>query len=252
MQSLLTSCAADLPLVSDDIQNGLLAEIRADASLSPEEKEVLGFLSDRYVVSMRNVLWCVLARSRGDPEYHQLVSQLCSMLRRYLDKSKIAEYLALMVTELLTYVESLHLREVARRLAPAGRPGGDVLRDQSLRSTVLRHLQEQQDYLHLTYFVGSREASIGTDDRLRILVYNRASEYRKMKAQIESKAALLGDKSLVEFYQRAPQGGPDTDLGLYYLSFLHGECARCQVRLESRVSEVPESDLTVINLNLQF
>jgi len=253
VQTLLNSCAADLPLVSQDIQSGLLAEIQADANLSAEEKEVLGYLSDRYVVSMRNVLWCVLARSRGEPGYEQLVSQLVGLLRRYLDKSKIAEYLALMVTELLTYVESLRLREAARRLAQ-GNPadGGDVLRDPALRAAVLQHLQEQEDYLHLTYFVGSRGPSIGTEDRLRILVYNRASEYRRVKTQIESKALLVGEKSLTEFYRRAPQEDLDTDLGLYYLSFLHAECTRCQVHLDSRVSEIPQSDLTVINLSLRF
>ncbi|HTO21316.1 MAG TPA: hypothetical protein VMQ10_02475 [Spirochaetia bacterium] len=251
VQALLNSCAADLPLVSQDIQSGLLAEIHADPDLSAEEKEVMGYLSDRYVVSMRNVLWCVLARSRGEPGYEQLVSQLVSLLRRYLDKSKIAEYLALMVTELLTYVESLRLKETARRLA-RGKGAGEVLRDPALRATVLQHLQQQEDFLHLTYFVGSRGPSIGTEDRLRILVYNRASEYRRVKTQIESKALLVGEKSLAEFYRRAPSEDLDTELGLYYLSFLHAECARCQVHLDSRVSEVPQSDLTVINLSLRF
>ena len=252
VQGLLSSCAPDLPLVSQDIQSGLLAEIHADADLSAEEKEVMGYLSDRYVVSMRNVLWCVLARSRTEPGYDQMVSQLVSLLRRYLDKSKIAEYLALMVTELLTYVESLRLKETARRLSPGGRPSDDVLKDPAFRARVLQHLQEQEDYLFLTYFVGSRGPSIGTEDRLRILVYNRASEYRRVKTQIESKAQLVGDKSLAEFYRRAPEEELGSELGLYYLSFLHAECTRCQVHLDSRVSEIPKSDLTVINLSLRF
>jgi hypothetical protein len=253
VDSLLNSCAPDLPQVSADIQSALLAEIRADPKLSPDEKEVLGYLSDRYVVSMRNVLWCVLARSRGEPEYKALVTQLCALLRRFLEKSKIADYLSLMVTELLTYVESLYLREVARRLAPRGRPPGDVLHDPTLRAAVLSHLEEEQDFLYLTYFVGNRGPSIGTENRLRILIYNHAHEYRRMKTQIENKARLnLEQKSLVEFYRRTPPEEMDTELGLYYLSFLHAECTRCGVHLDSRVSEVPAGDLTVVNLTLQF
>ncbi len=251
VESLLNSCAPDLPCVSQDIQSVLLAEIRSDPKLNPEEREVLGFLSDRYVVSMRNVLWCVLARSRGEPEYKALVSQLCGVLRRYLDKSRIAEYLSLMVTELLTYMESLYLKEVARRLTPRGRTPGDVLHNQALRAAVLKHLRDQQDFLYLTYFVGSRGPSIGTENRLRILIYNHAHEYRRMKTQLETKARP-GEKSLVDYYRRTPPEEVDTELGLYYLSFLHAECARCGVHLDSRVSEIPKSDLTVINLNVQF
>ena len=97
LESLFNSCAPDLPMVSEDIQSGLLKELQADPRLSEEEREILGFLSDRYVISMRNIMWCVLAKSRGEPEYVVLVAKVVSLLRGYLEKSKIAEYLSLMV-----------------------------------------------------------------------------------------------------------------------------------------------------------
>ena len=74
-----------------------------------------------------------------------------------------------------------------------------------------------------------------------------------MKEQIENKIGLdIKRKSLVDFYRRMPQGEADTQLGLYYLSYLHEECGKCNVHLDSHVSEIVASDLTVINLNLQF
>jgi len=253
LESLFNSCAPDLPMVSEDIQSGLLKEMQADPRLSAEEREILGFLSDRYVISMRNIMWCVLAKSRGEPEYVVLVAKVVSLLRGYLEKSKIAEYLSLMVTELLTYAEAVHAMEIAGKLFPDLRSKQGILRNPKLREAIVRSMREQQAYLYLTYQVSSKVPSFGTENRLRIVIFNRAREYQKVKEQIENKAGLdIKEKSLVEFYRRMPPEDIDTELGLYYLSFLHAECSRCNVHLDSRVSEIPARDLTVINLTLQF
>lgn len=253
LESLFNSCAPDLPMVSEDIQSGLLKELQADPRLSAEEREILGFLSDRYVISMRNIMWCVLAKSRGEPEYVVLVAKVVSLLRGYLEKSKIAEYLSLMVTELLSYAEAVHAMDIARKLFPEMRSKSGVLRNPKLREAIVASMREQQDYLYLTYQVSSKVPSIGTENRLRIVIFNHAREYQKVKEQIEIKAGRdIKEKSLVEFYRRMPPEDIDTELGLYYLAFLHAECSRCNVHLDSHVSEIPASDLTVINLTLQF
>ena len=253
MDALKKSCAPDIPLVSGDIQESLVAEIRGDGRLTEDEKDILCFLADKYVISMRDIMWCMLARSRGDAEYTTLVQQLCSLLRLFLDKSRVAEYLALMITELLTYVESLQYKEVARRLHPELRGKVDVLRNPGLRQEVVQHMRQENEYLYLTYYVSSRGPSVGTENKLRIVVFNQAREYVKMKAQIEDKTVIsVGEKSLMDFYKRTPPEELDTELGLYYLSYLQAECAKCNVHLESRVSEIPANDLTVINLSMAF
>jgi hypothetical protein len=253
VESLKKSCAPELPLVSEDIQKGLLAEIRGDGRLAADEKQILTFLSDKYVVSMRDIMWCFLARSRGEPEYNVLVGRVCALLRRYLDKSRIAEYLSLMVTELLTYVESLQIREVGRRLFGKGGGTVDVLHNPARREAVLKHMRDENDYLYLTYHVSSRGPSLGTENRLRIVIFNSAREYEKVKTQIEKKGGItVGEKGLADFYRKTPPAEMDTELGLYYLSYLQAECAKCDVRMDSRVSEIPAKDLTVINLSLQF
>jgi hypothetical protein len=253
MDGLLASCSAELPLVTEDIESGLKKEIDADRHLGEEEKEILHHLCDRFVNGMRNITWCVLARSRSAPEYPALITQMCSLLRAYLAKTRISEYLALMITELLTYTEALHAMEIARKLFPKTQPTLQMLRSPKLRGELARFMEDQEDYLSLSYQVSSRTPSIGTQNRLRIVLFNRAREYRKVKEQIENKIGLdIKEKSLVEFYRRMPSGEMDTELGLYYLSFLHEECGKCNVHLDSNVSEIAASDLTVITLNLQF
>ena len=158
-----------------------------------------------------------------------------------------------MVTELLTHAEAVHAIDIARKMFPEARSKPRILRNPKVREAISRALRDQQDYLYLTYQVSSKVPSIGTENRLRIVIFNRAREYQKVKEQIENKAGLdIKEKSLVQFYRRMPQEDLDTELGLYYLSFLHAECSRCNVHLDSRVSEIPARDLTVINLTLQF
>jgi hypothetical protein len=202
---------------------------------------------------MRNITWCVLARSRSQKEYPAMVQRVGTLLRGYVSRAKIAEYLALMVTELLTYTESLRSFGLARRLSPRSKAGPEMLRSPKLRAAIAAQLQREEDYLYLTYRVIGKGASIGTGNRLRIVLFNRAEEYRKVKEQVENKLGLdIKKKSLLEFYRRMPEGELGVELGLYYLSFLQAECARCDVHLESYVSEVPSRDLMVINLMLQF
>jgi hypothetical protein len=253
LESLLASVAPDLPGVSQDIQEGIPEEIEADPRLGAEEKRILHFLRDRYLTSMQGIIWCVMARSRGLPEYKSLVMKLRALVRDYVDRGRIAEYLALMVTELLTYTEILHSIEVARRLNPERPVSAAMLRNRELRETLWRTMQEQEDYLYLDYQISGKGTSIGTENRLRLVLFNRAREYQRVKEQIESKLGLdIREKSLIEFYRRLPEEEVSSELGLYYLSYLHGECAKRGVYLDSRVSEMAPSGLTVISLTLQF
>lgn len=253
LKSLVQSCASELPLVSQDIQTGVVKDIENDAALAPEEKEILCFLSNRYVASMRDLLRCILARSRGQPEYGALVLQLCALLRNYLDRSKIAEYLALIIMELITYSETVHSMEIARKLFPRTRPTAEMLRSPTLRNAISRDMHEQRDYLYLTYQISNEASSLGTENRLRIILFNSVREYEKMKSQIENKLGLdLEEKGLYDLYRGLPKKDIDTELGLYYLSFLESECSRCGVHIDSHVSESRSSDLTVISLNLKF
>jgi hypothetical protein len=253
LENLLASVAPDLPGVSQDIQDGIPEEIEADPRLGAEEKRILHFLRDRFLTSMQGIMWCVLARSRGQPEYGPLIMQLRALVRDYMDRSRIAEYLALAVTELLSYTEILHSIEIARQLNPERPVSASMLRNRELREALWRHMQEQEDYLYLDYQISGKGTSIGTENRLRLVLFNRAREYQKLKAQVEDKLGLdIKEKSLIEFYRRLPEDEVSSELGLYYLSYLRGECAKRGVYLESRVSEIAASGLTVISLTLQF
>ncbi|HOX91728.1 MAG TPA: hypothetical protein PLC54_02315, partial [Spirochaetales bacterium] len=85
--------------------------------------------------------------------------------------------------------------------------------------------------------------------KLQITIFNKESEYEKMKEAFdEKKSADLKKRSLQDFYKDLPDGEGNTELGLYYLSYLSEACDKVNVKFESMVNQMSSSDLTVISL----
>jgi hypothetical protein len=68
----------------------------------------------------------------------------------------------------------------------------------------------------------------------------------------DKKNADLKKKSLIDFYKEIPEGEEDTNLGMYYLSYLSEACEKVNVKFESTANQFRDSDLTVINLAFMF
>ncbi len=64
----------------------------------------------------------------------------------------------------------------------------------------------------------------------------------------EKKNADLRKRTLLDFYKAMPEVESNTELGLYYLSYLSEACEKVNVKFESHVSQVAGSDLTVMTM----
>jgi hypothetical protein len=253
VEALFASIAAEIPLVSMDIQEPLMRTYAANTAYSDEDRTLRAYLSDGFVVNSSKLLWCILAKSRGQPEYEGLIRDLREVLSGYVEKAAISGNLALMVVELLGYTEVSHYRQVTERLLKGRRTNESLMTDERMRSEVRRRMEAEGDLLSLTYKLGSKGASIGTEHRLRVSICNQERTFRRLSEQLESRLGIdVKEHSLLDFYKRLPEQQINTELGLYYLSYLQKACERQNIRIESTVNLVPRSDLTVINLTLQF
>jgi hypothetical protein len=253
LESFLSGVAADIPAVSRRLQQVVMARVQADASLGNEERRLRSFLIDAFVLSLRKIIWYVLVRTRGQPECDELVREFQLLLAEYVDKALIAEYLALMVIEITSHTELTHYRQVAARLYDNPKAAAAVASNQRVRAAVQREMERQGDLLYLTYQLGGKGASIGTEHRLRIAVANQEREYARVRDQLDRKPGpSTREKSLADFYRQAPSENVGTELGRYYLSFLQSACEKQNVRIESIVNQPARSDLTIIRLTLQF
>ena len=254
VDSLFSAITSEIPAVSLDIQEPLIRKHVSNKALSEDERRLRAYLSDGFVLSASRLLWCVLAKSRGQTEYEALVEQLRGMLEVYIEKAIVSEYLALMVVELLGFTEVSHYQQVASRVLRGRKGGAARMIDESMRADVRRRMEAEGDLLSLTYQLGSKGTSIGMEHRLRVTICNQEQQgYQRIREQLEALISTDGKgRSLLDFSRKMPQQQVNTELGLYNLSYLQKECERQNVHVEISMSRVPHTDLTLINVTLQL
>ena len=240
-----------------EVREELLAPLRVvitqNSNLLPDEKNVQLFLSEKFLYNLRPVVWFILVKFRSLEGYDSLLKDIRSWLSKYMEKARIAEYVALMIIELAVHAENTNLKREAAHLYRGPMDANSVLFEPKIRQRVIEELEKKGEAVYLSWKIGGTSSSIGTQGKLQITLYNRDEEYREIKDNIDSKKqADLKKKSLFDFYKELPQGGGDMDLGLYYLSYLNEACEKVGIKFESLVSQIKESDTTVISLSFNL
>jgi len=253
LQSVLKEKEKDILEIKQEILTPMYAYISKNSSLLPEEKNVQLLLSEKYLNNLRPFTWFIIAKFKGADGYGELVKDIRSSLSEYMEKSKIAEYVSLMIIELAMNAENSNLKREAKVFFKGAVDMNAVLFDPNIRRQVIDSLERKGELVYLSWKMGSRGATLGMQGKLQITLYNKESEYQTIKETIEDrKSADLNKKSLLDFYKELPDGEANTELGLYYLSYLSEACKKVNVNFESLVNQMPASDLTVITLALNM
>jgi uncharacterized pyridoxamine 5'-phosphate oxidase family protein len=89
-------------------------------------------------------------------------------------------------------------------------------------------------------------------NKLQIVLYNKQYEHMALTQKINNKKDIeIKEKSLTEFYNEQ-SADANSELGLYYLSFLSDACKKVGIRFESQVNQIRDLNLSTITLNLFF
>lgn len=239
------------------IKQELLVPIRKkimrNGELLPDELNTQLLLSEKFIDSLRGATWFILSKFHDVEGYELIAKELMSLLSVYMEKAKVAEYVALMVIELAVNAENTNLRREAAFLYRGTEDPNAVLYDPGIRRRVVEELRKKEELVYVSWKIGGTSSSIGTQGRLQITLYNHEDEYQMVKDNIDAKkAANLRKKSLLDFYREIPPGEADTELGLYYLSYLSEACEKVGIKFESAVSQIKSSDTTVITLSFNI
>jgi hypothetical protein len=253
LQNVLREKEKDIIEIKQGILAPMYSYISKNSSLLPEEKNIQLLLSEKFLNNLRPFTWFIIAKFKGSDGYDQLVKDIRTSLAEYMEKSKIAEYVSLMIIELAMNAENSNLKHEAKAIFKGAVDMNAVLFDPNIRKQVIESLERKGELVYLSWKMGSRGASVGMQGRLQITLYNKESEYQTTKETIEDrKSADLKKKSLQDFYKQLPEGEANTELGLYYLSYLSEACEKVNVKFESLVNQMPASDITVITLALNL
>lgn len=227
--------------------------IKEDPKLSPEEKNIFMLMTEKFLNRMSRLNWFIITKFYGQPGFDEILTRIHDMLQVYMEKSKVAEYISLMVMELALNCENSNMRQEARKLYK-GLPDTDTLiYDPEVRKKIIAEMIKKHEMVFLSWRLGGGSSSIGKQGRLQITLYDKDDSFQEVKESIETKkSADLNKRSLIDFYKELPEGSEGVDLGLYYLSYLDEACKKVNVKFESIVNQYSVSNLMVITLVFNF
>jgi len=227
--------------------------IMSNPDYTPEEKNVYLLMTEKFLNRLNLMNWYIITKFYKTEGFSQIMSILRQSLAQYMDKSKVAEYISVMVMELALNSENTNMRKEARILYQGIDNADTLIYDPDIRKKIVEELSRKHEFVSLSWKIGGGSTSIGKQGALNITLYNKEDEFQEVKENIESKlSADLNKRSLIDFYRQMPEGEEGTDLGLYYLSYLEDACKKVNVKFESLVNQFTTSDLTVINLKFNF
>lgn len=246
-------------------KNGLIEQTRkailapiwkaiiSNKDYSPEEKNVYLLTSEKFMNRLGLMNWYIITKFSKDENFSEMISSVRSLLTKYMDKSKVAEYISVMVMELALNNENANIRKEAQQMYADRDDISTLVLDPDVRKKIVRELESKHEQVFLSWRIGGGSSSVGKQGRLHITLYNKDDEFQEVKENFEMKAqADTAKRSLVDFYRELPEGQEGTDLGMYYLSYLDDACKKVNVKFESLVNQFTASGLTVINLIFNF
>ncbi|HOF85296.1 MAG TPA: hypothetical protein PLV73_01115 [Treponemataceae bacterium] len=236
-----------------EILSPLYTFINKNTSLLPEEKNIQLLLSEKFMNNLRPFTWFIITKFKDADGFENILRTIRSSLTEYMDKAKIAEYISLMLMELVVNAENTNLRKEVKNMYKGSVDPNTVMFDPNIRKKVIAELERKHEVVFVSWKLGGGSTSIGTQGKLQIVVYNKDDQSETVRESInDKKNADLKKKSLIDFYREIPEGDEDTSLGMYYLSYLSEACEKVNVRFESNANQFRDSDLTVINLSFIF
>ena len=250
LNEVLSQNADQLKSIRKAITAPLIDRVVTDASLQADEKNIMIFLAEKFMDHTRPFVWFILTRFNSYDEHKELIQEIRKQLDLYIRRSKIADFLTLLLMELAISAETLNMISFAEKAYGEGVDAPAMLYDPVKRETLLSAMTKSGADLTIAWRIGNANvSSIGTENKLELTIYNREAEYLELKEKVEEKMKSGAGASLGQFYKSTTAG--NAEMGLLYLGYLQEECDKVGLRFTSRVGE-GRSGVPSITLTVQF
>ena len=253
LRSILSNKEGIIQTTRKSILEPIWNAIMSNKDYSDEEKNIYLLMTEKFMNRLGLMNWYIITMFYKSDGANEMFIQIRNLLTSYMEKSKVAEYISVMVMELALNNENTNIRKEARTMYQGVDDIDALIFDPEIRAKIVKELQRKHELVFLSWKLGGGSTSIGKQGRLSITLYNKDDEFQEVKENIDNaKSSNTNKKTLIDFYRELPDGQEGTDLGLYYLSYLDDACKKVNVKFESLVNQFAASELTVITLNFNF
>ena len=253
LRSILQNKETVIQQTRRSILDPIWKAIMTNPDYSDEEKNIYLLMSEKFMNRLGLMNWYIITLFHKSDGANEMFIAIRNLLSSYMEKSKVAEYISVMVMELALNNENTNIRKEARNMYQDVEDIDSLIFDPEVRAKIVAELQRNHELVFISWTLGGGSASIGKQGKLSITLYNKDDEFQEVKENIDNaKSSNTAKKTLIDFYRELPDGQEGTDLGLYYLSYLDDACKKVNVKFESLVNQFSASELTVITLNFNF
>ncbi len=199
------------------------ARVSGSDQLSGEEREMRLTTAKRFLATIDGTCWVLAARYRDNSAADTWLETAGRTIARYVEKTVVAEYVALMIMEL---VQQLHIE--AHELTPEGVAPDPV--------KLIWKVRKPGDFAH-------------DHGRLSAVISNSTMNFERVRSQLFDRATREMSETLDDFYSKSQSGGA---LGMYYLAFVQDACKEYGIACESFASRTDRVGRALVNIQLQF
>ncbi|MFA6508257.1 MAG: hypothetical protein WCT14_19295 [Treponemataceae bacterium] len=236
--------------VKREIIDPLRQNLTNDMRRNPEDRKRLSHFIVDLVKSMDPLVFFVLLAETSEKR-RRLIHEIGMEIEACLDKTDLADYLVLMVLELMSAAERVTLID----LIGPGHTSGEI-------RSILENTQTREEMLaklphglsaSMAWSLSRRWSLDRWRYRLRLGLHDGTSSFEDGKRLFEERANLVvRDRSLKEFYEQGTGPYGDDGLGWYYLSFLADACSNMGIQFEASVREKANKGTAAVNLSFVF
>ncbi len=238
--------------LQSEITRPLIDSIETNFDLQVDERQIQVFIVEKFVRNLRPFIWFLLAQFRGSEEYFALVTSIRQLMDDYRKRTGIAEYAALVTREVVSNAENMNIQDYARLNYGNTWDSGRLLFDKAVRERLAREMVSRARTVVVSWTLSSRSGATPGLNNLRIIVQNHQPENLSIPSPDEDRSVYDRRKSLREYYADIPETVTNTELALYYYSYLAEACRTRGVRFETSVHDSRKTGKTVTTLNFQF
>ena len=240
-----------IKLIKDVILKPVREAIVSNRDYSPQERNTYLLMVEKFLDRLSLMNWYVIMLFFQKDGFEKINIAIRHLLQEYMEKSRVADDISLLIMELVTNSENNNLKKAADTLYNGVEDTNAMLYDPEIREKLFAELKKKGKLVTLSWKLGGGSTAIGKQGRLQIILYNKSAEFQEMKENIADKMSTdTKKKTIIDFYRELPDG--EEGLGMMYFSYLDESCKKVNVKFESIVNQLSSNDLTVINLIFNF
>ena len=243
----------DARMIRNSLLEPLFKQIDHARDLEREEKEERREFCNACFEDVSPSLWTLVARIHAQWRNSAFLNTIGGMLDACLRRTAIAEYLSLMLVEVVAYLQNLNMGQyvISRYHQQISR--SSLMRNEALRGRILGEMVKDAAKTTVTWAVDAEARPANQRSTLTITLFNRDIIPGRMQDEFrERSGASLVAQSLSEFMRDPASEHVDIGLGLSYLSHLREVCAEHGASFTSNIHHETKGNVALISCQLSF